>query len=156
MIIYLCTKYESNTLIFKKENERKPFSTTAITPIILDGFYSTSNLTCIYSYLNYGYLRGSASMPWLFAPGSYPRVELEVKIKDAIKMWFLQMCFGTKLHGQLFRHGSWSFDSVWNVMKWRSACDLYFRAQWFCHISWWLFDELMWYFWDIKSVLPNA
>lgn len=26
MIIYLCTKYESNTVSFSKDNERKPFS----------------------------------------------------------------------------------------------------------------------------------
>ena len=43
-------KYESNTLIFSKDIERKPFYKVekgAITPIIIGGFYPQSNLTYV-------------------------------------------------------------------------------------------------------------
>ena len=59
MIIYLCIKFESNTLIFSKDMERKPFFTVenfsklkrAITPKIIGGFYPKSNLTTFYDYI---------------------------------------------------------------------------------------------------------
>ena len=50
IIIYLCIKYESNTLIFSKVIEQKPFFKVEkgpITPKIIDGFYPKSNLTYI-------------------------------------------------------------------------------------------------------------
>ena len=53
IIICLCIKYESNTLIFSKVMARKPFfkvekGTYIISPKIIDGFYSKLNLTYIY------------------------------------------------------------------------------------------------------------
>ena len=70
MIIYLCMKCESNTLIFSKDIERKPFfkakpffkvEKRAITPKIIGGFYPKSNLhlwlyTCV---LNFNPIHGS-------------------------------------------------------------------------------------------------
>ena len=52
MIIYLCIKYESNTIkfFFLKNIERKTVfegEKVAITPIIVGGFYPKSNLTSI-------------------------------------------------------------------------------------------------------------
>ena len=52
MIIYLCTKFQSNTPTLSKDIARKPFfkvenfskSKRAITPIIIGGFYPKSNL----------------------------------------------------------------------------------------------------------------
>ena len=57
MIIYLCTKFQSNTRILSKDIARKPFFKTdifsklkrAISPKIIGGFYP--NLTYIYYYI---------------------------------------------------------------------------------------------------------
>ena len=48
MIIYLCIKFESNTLIFSKDTEPKPFFKVesrerAITPKIIGGFYPNNS-----------------------------------------------------------------------------------------------------------------
>ena len=59
MIIYLCIKFESNTLIFSKDIERNPFFKVetfqswkrAITPKTIDGFYPKANLTYILWYI---------------------------------------------------------------------------------------------------------
>ena len=55
MIIYQCTKFESNTPILSKDIVRKPFFKVenfsklkrAITPKIIGGFYPKSNLAYI-------------------------------------------------------------------------------------------------------------
>ena len=55
MIIYLCTKFQSNTPTLSKDIARKPFFKVenfsklkrAITPKIIGGFYPKSNLTYI-------------------------------------------------------------------------------------------------------------
>ena len=50
MIIYLCIKYESNTLVFSKDIKRKLFFQRwkkAVTQKIIGGFYPKSNLTYI-------------------------------------------------------------------------------------------------------------
>ena len=49
MIIYLCIKYESNTLMFSKDITETIFQhrKRAITPKIIFGFYSKSNSTYI-------------------------------------------------------------------------------------------------------------
>ena len=52
MIIYLCIKFESNTLIFSKDIERKPFFKLkkSHNSKIIGGFYPKSNLTSFYDY----------------------------------------------------------------------------------------------------------
>ena len=49
MIIYLCVKFEFNTLMFSKDIKLKLFSTLkkGCTPNIIGGFYPKSNLTYI-------------------------------------------------------------------------------------------------------------
>ena len=49
MIIYLCVKFEFNTLMFSKDIKLKLFSMLqrAVTPNIIGGFYPKPNLTYI-------------------------------------------------------------------------------------------------------------
>ena len=49
MIIYLCVKFEFNTLMFSKDIKLKFFQRwkRAVTPNIIGGFYPKSNLTYI-------------------------------------------------------------------------------------------------------------
>ena len=50
MMIYLCVKYEFNTLMFSTDIKLKLFFNVekrAITPKIIGGFYPNSNLTYI-------------------------------------------------------------------------------------------------------------
>ena len=59
MIIYLCTKFQSNTPILSKDIARKPFFKVenfsklkrAITPKIIGGFYPKSNWPTFYDYI---------------------------------------------------------------------------------------------------------
>ena len=54
MIIYLCIKFESNTLIFSKISNGNIFQSwkRAVTPKIIGRFYPKSNLTTLYDYIH--------------------------------------------------------------------------------------------------------
>ena len=98
-----------------------------------------------HSYLDHRYPWGSAFIPWFLTPGSMPQGGARGQNLGHIKK-----CFSTfLLLKQLMQivGQTWLNLVTWTCGSWSEGQhDLYFTVQWFCLISWRLFDVCTWYF----------
>ena len=108
-----------------------------------------------HSYLNHGYFRKSAFVPWLVAPVHASGWSLRSKSGTLLKCDFYK-CVVEQTYTDSLSDMAPPFDSALWVMKWRSSCVPYFTVQCFRLISWRQFDVLTWYFWMKKTVWPDA
>ena len=89
-----------------------------------------------HSYLDHRYPGGSAFSPWLLTPESMPQ--------GGDRGQNLGQCFSTLLLWQQLMQivgQTWLNLVTWTCGSWSEGQhDLYFTVQWFCLISWRLFD----------------
>ena len=99
------------------------------------------------SYLDHRYPRGSAYIPWLLTPGSMPQggargQKLGNLKKKCFFSTFLLWKQLMQIVGQTWLNLVTCICGSWSEVQ----HDLNFTVQWFCLISWRLFDVCIWYF----------
>ena len=94
-------------------------------------------------YLEHRYPGGSAFSPWLLTPGSMPPGGSKSRTPlKSVSLLFLLWKQLMQIVGQ-----TWLNLVTWTCGSWSDGQhDLYFTVQWFCLISWRLFDVYTSYF----------
>ena len=99
-----------------------------------------------HSYLDHRYPGGSAFIPWLLTPGSAPQGGARGQNLGHLKKGvFLLFCYENNFMQMVGK--TWPSLFTWTYGLWSEGQhDLYFTVQWFCLISWRLFDVCTSYF----------
>ena len=106
-----------------------------------------------HSYLDHRYPGGSAFIPWLLTPGSIPRGGARSKSWTPLKSVFLLFLLWKQLMQIVGQ--TWLNLVTWTCGSWSEGQhDLYFKLQWFCLISWRLFDLCTSYFGSMNQYDP--
>ena len=108
-----------------------------------------------HSYLDHRYPGGSAFIPWRLTPGSMPRGGARgQKLGHLLKSVFFTFLLWNQLMQIVGR--TWLNLVTWTCGSWSEGQhDLYFTVQWFCLISWRLFDVYTSYFGSMNQYDPT-
>ena len=108
-----------------------------------------------HSYLDHRLPGGSAFIPWLLTPGFMPRVGARgQKLGHLSKVFFYFLLLWKQLMQIVGR--TWLNLVIWTCGSWSEGQhDLYFKGQWFCLISWRLFDVCTSYVGSMNQYNPT-